>query len=402
MGSGVVLATMVMAGTFALLVLCAQTSAQGPYESYFLYLGNHPTQRDLEWTEELQGIAHDRGNWFITRDISIYRIPVAHDLDDPICREPQADPPGICTEFVDGVSGKYIWEYPEMDDYNHFGDLDYYEYGGRGYVLIPVTGGVSPAIAVFSSGDTLDYVGKTDLHGQTGAGWCAIDSHGYVYSSNNHPWALFKYSLDWAALPSLVTMELDGLVDLLDENGAPLQLHHMQGGAFTGSGNLLYTVSGFLDEHYDNDGINVFDTRTWTRVRRSSTRDMPFTYEFHPGWDEYQEPEGLTIWDLNDGRAPGVSGTLHVLMLDNDEPFSGDDAYIKHYTEVIYVDGAYEGSSEEGRPQKPFKTVHAAIHHYPVWDGAQIKIQAGTYPEAVTFSQRIRLFAEGGTVVIGE
>ena len=42
-----------------------------------------------------------------------------------------------------------------------------------------------------------------------------------------------------------------------------------------------------------------------------------------------EEPEGITLWNLDGRGAPGVSGQLHVLMLDNDS--NGDDIYVKHY-----------------------------------------------------------------------
>jgi hypothetical protein len=125
---------------------------------------------------------------------------------------------------------------------------------------------------------------------------------------------------------------------------------------------------------------------------------MPFKYEFHPGWSKYEEPEGITIWDLDDGRAPHIRGQLHVIMLDNDAA-TDDDLYFKHYSHTIHVDGSYSGE-EEGTPTKPFNTVGEA-HDY-AWDGAQIKIQAGSYPETLMFSKRLTILAAGGTVTIGQ
>jgi hypothetical protein len=42
-----------------------------------------------------------------------------------------------------------------------------------------------------------------------------------------------------------------------------------------------------------------------------------------------EEIEGLTVWNLDDGRAPGIRGQVHVLMLDVGE-VSNDDLYFKH------------------------------------------------------------------------
>jgi hypothetical protein len=124
-------------------------------------------------------------------------------------------------------------------------------------------------------------------------------------------------------------------------------MESMQGGVFSPSGDLLYLTSGFWDGHRINDGINVLETRDWTRLRRSSNGGMPFEYRFKAGYPYSNEPEGITIWDLDDGKAPGIGGgQLHVLMLDNDlEEFGDDDGvYLRHYTESIYVNAAYSGN----------------------------------------------------------
>ena len=76
------------------------------------------------------------------------------------------------------------------------------------------------------------------------------------------------------------------------------------------------------------------------RVAQSTRGDGAFKYEFHPGWSRYEEPEGLTWWDLTVPNAPAVPGVtssglavadtqLHAILLDND-PFE-DDVYVKHY-----------------------------------------------------------------------
>ena len=177
----------------------------------------------------------------------------------------------------------------------------------------------------------------------------------------------------------------------------------MQGGAISENDDLIYVVSGFYDEHYDNDGINVFDLQTGLRVQRSTNGSGYFNYEFHPGWSRYEEPEGITVWDVDGLGAPNVMGQLHVLLLDNDRledlPFDPDDVYIKHYTNVIYVNGAYVGEDERGRPWDPFNTVTEAVNF--AWDGAKIKIQNGSYAESISFIKKIQLLAKDGTVTVG-
>jgi hypothetical protein len=149
------------------------------------------------------------------------------------------------------------------------------------------------------------------------------------------------------------------------------------------------------------DGIHVFDLSTGTRIQRSTNGYGYFNYEFHPGLPSSEEPEGITIWDLDDGRAPGIRGQLHVLLLDNDDPSydEPDDVYMKHYTHTIYVDRGYSGE-EKGTNWKPFNTVGEANNF--AWDGARIKIKAGSYPEQTTFSKRVEVVTHSGTATIGK
>jgi hypothetical protein len=141
------------------------------------------------------------------------------------------------------------------------------------------------------------------------------------------------------------------------------------------------------------------------QFHRRGVNDSYFNYAYSPGGGSYDEPEGLTIWDLDDGRAPGIKGQLHVLLLDNDV-IENDDVSLKNYTSTISVDKNHTGK-ETGKPWEPYNTINeaynlAAWDDYFLWDGARIKIKAGTYPESIIFSKRIEVMAEGGTVTIGD
>jgi hypothetical protein len=173
-----------------------------------------------------------------------------------------------------------------------------------------------------------------------------------------------------------------------DENGGALVLKYTKGGVFSEGSGLLYVLNVHMEEYHDSYGINVLDTQTWRRVRQSTNGKMPLNCELHPEYCEYAEAERMIIWDLDDGRAPGIRGTLHALMLDNDYGLcfddTIDDVYLKHYTESIHVDSSYYGS-EEGTPDKPFHTV-VEVNNM-AWNGQKLKIQAGSYNEALTFSK---------------
>jgi hypothetical protein len=47
------------------------------------------------------------------------------------------------------------------------------------------------------------------------------------------------------------------------------------------------------------------------------------------GFPEFEEVEGLTIWEAV--PYDGVATHVHLILLDKDDPFSGDDVFFKHY-----------------------------------------------------------------------
>lgn len=354
--------------------------AQDGFESYYLYLGNHPSQDTPGWNEEAQGLTHDHNNWFITQREALWKIPVSQNLAAPAS-------PGMA-----GVERILLGNVPQLvnQGYNHFGDPSYYAFGGQGYILIPIEGG-PPGLAVFRA-DTLQYVDHATFVGQTHAPWVAVDPQGNVYSSNDDDvTAINNYLINWNAVRNSQNLTLSKApsVSLFDEAASPVLLQGMQGGVISPSGRLLYVVA---------NAIHVFDLSTGRRIQQSTNGHGYFNYEFHPGGTIQEEPEGITIWNLDDGRAPGISGQLHVLLLDNDLP-DDDDVYVKHYTHTIYVDRNYTGG-EQGRPWDPFNTVSEANNL--AWDGAQIKIKVGSYAESLVLSKRIRVLADGGVVRIGE
>jgi hypothetical protein len=406
----------------SLMLLAVASPSLDSYEAYYLYLGNYPSDANPGWHENVQGLTHDRDNWFITQTGRLWKIPVECDL-------------GSVSRGDRGVLVKRLWDYepqtnphipprivtdiPELwtAGYNHLGDPGYYEFDGRGYIVVPIEesknepGGKAPfappAIAVFRA-DTLEFANYACLTGQTSAGWCAVDPQSRVYSSSGNLGTLHRYAVDWNTLLSSktpLTLPNPTRIDLADESGFPVEIRSMQGGEISPSGQLLYLVAGYFGDLDSSWGIHVFDLSTQRRVQRSTNGSGHFNYEFHPtcSFPTYncEEPEGITIWDLDDGRAPGIRGQLHVLLLRN-EYFSDDDVYLKHYTGTIYVDRTYNGVGN-GTPSKPFKTVSEANNL--AWDGAQIKIQSrpqtGSYPETLTFSKRVKVLAQGGTATVG-
>lgn len=283
------------------------------------YLGNYPDERQDAWTEECQGVTHDRDHWFITQKGAVWRVPLGKDLRDHL-------QPG-----VDGVLRRPI----PVPGYDHFGDPDLHD--GTLYVPLEGTRRIAvfltvprvPRIAAFRASD-LQFLWSAPLPEQQKAGWCAIDSKGVLLSSNSTvtprvrkgEGPLFRYRIGGKSFTFL-----DRLV-LRDEQGTPLVLDTMQGGAFADD-HHLYISCGYYKNPHPSWGIHLFDLRTQRRVVRSTNGSGAFNYEFHPGGSTDEEPEGLTYWDLDGRNAPGIHGQLHAILLDNDS--NGDDVYFKHY-----------------------------------------------------------------------
>jgi hypothetical protein len=230
---------------------------------------------------------------------------------------------------------------PNIDGINHFGDISYY----NGHIFVPgYKRGSSNAssILVFRASD-LEYIGRqeivfTALQGTKtkqypSLGYVAISSTGYLYVSHkkitkDNP--LLVYKIDSNSLANgVVKLYYRHFVYIRNELYEYMNINHMQGGAISPDNKYIYLNSGYYTDDFKHDGINVFNVNTGLRVARSTQGYGNFNYQFHPN-ARYEEPEGLTFWDLNDGRAPGITGTLHIILLDNE---TKDDWYFKHYTD---------------------------------------------------------------------
>lgn len=297
--------------------------------SHIDYLGNYPSHRSPGWSNELQGLAHDLQNWFITQKDTLWKFPVTYDLNRGVSKA--APPPGVRWS---GIPGSL-----QQAGYDHFGDLD--QYGG--FLFIPLEGSRTPQIAVFRSHD-LSVVGSFVLTRQKQAGWCALrlESDGlYLYTSNNvidgaNP--IFRYRIDLLQLyanPANAAAAFQFVNSVaLYQGSTPLNIKpYLQGGEFSPDGSHLFLINGKASDFNAKDGgIWVFRGAPFQFITKSTDQSNAgsFIYEFHPGWSKYEEPEGLTFWDLDGGQAPGLpGGQLHVILLDNDS--GGDEIYIKHY-----------------------------------------------------------------------
>jgi hypothetical protein len=392
--------------TLVVTVIIPDFSFSEEYEMYINYINTYPDQKQEDYADELNGITHDRSNWYISQNLNrdqpkIWRIPVSSPLTGIYCN-------------VNGIDCQYLRDFSAISMYKHVGDIDHYYYlYGLGYLVLPLEDGGNPAIAIVES-TNFQFVAYAEIPGHTNAAWVAVNPvSGDLYTSSaDRPGWVYVYDVAWSVVQFENKLQLTKIKEFrLEEIDGTLIDLDPQGGAFSESGKLLYINNGYYG-HYSEfkDGISVFDMHTADegyvkRIAHSSRDKNLFWYGYDDtcevGNFSCEEPEGLTVWDLDDSIAPReVWGQLHVLLLDNDDYFyDKDDVYIRHYTNKIYVDGQY-GGAEQGDPLTPYDTVNEA--NSMAWDGSRMIIENGSYPEATTFEKRMEVLSRGGTVVIGK
>ncbi len=419
--------------------------AQAVMEGYYLRTRNYPSFGNL-WTlnglgdGEAQGVTHDDNNWFFTWTYNstgyLFRVPVEVAINNDLLQNPN-------------VRIINMNQFPVLKGYWHWGDLDHYKFDGQGYLIIPITGQGDPIIAIFRSRD-MSLVAFGKLGKQKSTGWCAVHPKtGVLYSSEDfdykpegsncddqshhflYPRKLLLYNIPWNILPQSgylgqITLTDGGSQELLKGDGGQMELYNMQGGEFTPSGELLYISSGSgccegkgPGQQYEIDGIRAFETQTWREIARSNNRQCncsaPRYFDFaYLGCDGAASwsPQGLTIWDLDNGRAPNISGQLHV-MLFKFRAFGENRQVMTHFTNRVHIDQVngidatlpnnLGDDSLPGTSLKPFKTFSHAINNYPIWNGAQAVLRSGYHnlPNGgITLNKRMLITSLGGTAII--
>ena len=302
------------------------------------FLGNHPSDRQTNWSDNLQGVTHSADHWYFTQKTKLLKFSSTTNLNGGSgAAVARADMPASL----------------EARDCDHFGDPDHLEWDGHSYVFVPVEGsggvcGREPVLAVFEDlGSDFAFVGASPLpsqnaaRGTSRAGWCAIDPETLLLHSSHNQirpgLPVFRYNIDLDGLAE-GRVRLVAASDLVLRDGPDIVRipEYLQGGCFSPRGHL-FLLSGKGGDDERHGGIRVFD-RNGTLLCRSSHRSMPFLYEYHSGLVEgSEEPEGLTFWDVDalpaGQRPPSIEGQLHAILLNNDG-LSKDNFFLKHYAVV--------------------------------------------------------------------
>jgi len=287
----------------------ANFSRQGPIEgrlqvtyparlSYSCtFLNDYPRNRDIGWSDDCQGLANSDTHWYIAQMTKLWKFPVSYDLN--------ASTAGAVTANLAAALARA--------GYNHFGDPDF----RSGYLFVPLEGRQPCKIVVFDG--NLRMLASADLTEQTHAPWCAINpADGLLYTSGfDGVDALLGYR--WELSAGSLRLSFERRLPLVDAGGRSLRINRVQGGAFSGLSGLCYLVA----DTGSGGGLYAFEAGTGKLVARTSIG-------YSPGFPNYQELEGLTVWDLEGAGAPGMRGQVHVVLIENDVA-SVDDVWIKHF-----------------------------------------------------------------------
>lgn len=307
-----------------------RTVSVGKDMPHYDYLGQYPKDRENGWSEEMNGVCHDDSNWYFTQNGNIWKFPVSHDLNRSCSSE---DPSRSIYKHHYGY---------------HLGDIDCY----NGYLFVPVTDNGKPYIVAFATSDIHKPLAVNEMKLPNGSyfsdiGWLAINpNNGLLFTSNGYIQSdkpMYVYSIDLAAIRAGRGdfLKIYAQVNLIDEEGDEyVKRECMQGGCFDNNNNLHLCNGYYKNEHSNRKGgITVFEIPTLTynpnkvvyaKVRARSNQSHAFRFQFNTYGEE---PEGITYWDLDNGRAPNIRGQLHAIMLDN-AGRGDDDFYFKHYRKI--------------------------------------------------------------------
>jgi hypothetical protein len=266
-----------------------------------------PRDTGVSYMNDIQGIAHGGGYWYVSNHYGIHKIPQWADMEAPPAH-PSA-----------GIPGEL---YLESD---HIGDVDFY--GGYLFAPLEFRSGMSTSPKVVFYDADLSYLGYTLItEGATPEiPWLAVNPiDGLLYTSvfnlNADPGRqvrAYQINRDPSGVPVSLSHDPSHDVLLRDEYGTPISVPRVQGGAFSPMGHL-YLVSDGKDG--DWGGVMAFDLSTGRRKAR-----IPISYDQNGTFR--QELQGIDLYDATGSYAWGITGQVHVMM----QNWRSSSAWFKHF-----------------------------------------------------------------------
>lgn len=275
--------------------------------------GTFPAHVTAPWVANVQGVTHDGQYWYVNSNTHFYKVPVSTSL----------------------AAGSFVKSARPFKKYKHLGDSSYHE----GRIYVPLEQGPAGSKLGIGVMDTdFQELGIVATPEAKEASWCAVHPlSGRLYTSDFDATRLRVYRIDWESGFSLhreadVRLRVDGF----DFKPLMAPFPRVQGGAFAPEG-TLYLVSdvrSVIDLSPWRGGIyglvaetGIFKSGIMVDYKPEAVNPCP---TFLPLVDScrHEELEGITFWDLDGGLAPGISGQLHLLQLDN---FPSKKYWFKHY-----------------------------------------------------------------------
>lgn len=422
-----------------IFLLPQQGIAEYPYEGYYGYLRSDGGDFPDDWTEtryseSFWGATHDANNWYLAQtgvqyppyDViyihKIWRIPIEVTLDTNkqgvwVVLEPEPGGGFIIKQIIpEGVLVRNTTDIENTEVRLRWIDtINYYRYNMAGYLFVNAT------VIIKSTGEEVDRT--VVLNPETfeiiavGDNFpiCEFTSDGRaVFLTHPEGWgttAVGFTRINWAELSQYNTLSY-----VLPEDNELIPLRWSDGTGVNSipwkcdlspSDKLIYWT---VAEKYQDLGerVLVADLETGIIIQKSTNSVFGETGPFNI-WRcadcdsaDCESINDLVIWDLDqDTRAPNIRGMLHVFVKNEDNwDFSyTDDIRLSHFSEKVFLDGQYDGSTELGTLNRPFNTLEEAVDYS--WDRSVLKISQGNYPGPVRIEKIMKIDPTGFPVVFG-
>ncbi len=280
------------------------------------YLGGSINSKDI------QGLANDGNFWYISNMKTIHKSSRSN----------------ITKVYKAARLHDLRKHFSLHSDYNHFGDMDYYD--RTLYVPIEFEEKEKASLlATYDSNLKAKNWAIFPRNIQRGAAWVAINPFdGNIYSSDTpvnkvhiyeNPFGKSSFKNgSYLKLIKTVTLKFTNDSILKDRNTC------VQGGEFDKKTGLLYYVIDNRDNQSDKTGVYAFDllknlgTLVKMQGKNNHNQNVVFMNEKYNGGLLHYELEGVTIWDNPD---PQYTGNVHVLQLNNDA-VGEEEVQLHHYT----------------------------------------------------------------------